>query len=82
MIEGNVLHVYSREAVSIALYTLNRVNIKGDTGKTPYELWFGHAPTIRYFRIFDLVNVISKEMKILDSLMLDVMKEFFLVILL
>jgi transposase InsO family protein len=52
MIERNVLHVYWREVVSIVFYTLNRVNIKGDTSKTPYELWFGHVPTIRYFLIF------------------------------
>lgn len=28
------------------------MHIKGDTNKTPYELWFGHTPTLKYFRIF------------------------------
>jgi hypothetical protein len=28
------------------------VNIKGDTIKNPYEIWFVHAPTIRYFKNF------------------------------
>jgi hypothetical protein len=52
MIKGNVLHICWREVVSTIVYTLNKVNIKGDIGKTPYELWFGHVPTIRYFKNF------------------------------
>lgn len=52
LIEGNVLKIYWREAISTVVYTFNRVHIKGDTGKTPYELWFNHVPTVRYFRIF------------------------------
>jgi len=50
--ETNVPQVYWREAVSTTIYTLNWVQIKGNYGKTPYELWFGHPPTVRYFRVF------------------------------
>lgn len=34
------------------VYTFNRVHIKGEIGKTPYELWLGNTPTLKYFRIF------------------------------
>jgi len=52
MMEANVPQMFWREAVSTAVYTLNRVQIRSNTGKTPYELWFGITPTMRYFRVF------------------------------
>jgi len=52
MMETNVPQVYWREAMSTTVYTLNRVQIKGNSIKTPYELCFGHPPTVRYFRVF------------------------------
>ena len=38
--------------MNTTIYTINKVQIKADTNTTPYELWFGHAPSIKYFRIF------------------------------
>lgn len=52
LIEGNVPKIYWKEAISAVVYTLNKVHIKSDTCKTPYELWFGHVPNVRYFRVF------------------------------
>ena len=31
---------------------MNIVQIRKSTNKPPYELWFGHAPSVKYFRIF------------------------------
>ncbi|GLJ49751.1 hypothetical protein SUGI_1056020 [Cryptomeria japonica] len=50
--EANLPHVYWREAVTTLVYTFNKVHIKGETSKTPHELWFGNTPTLKYFRIF------------------------------
>lgn len=50
--EGNVLKVYWGEAISTAIYTINRVHIKCDTSKTPYDIWFGHVRTVKYFKAF------------------------------
>lgn len=50
--EENLPHVYWRESVNTMVYTFNRVHNKGETGKTPYELWFGNIATLKYFRIF------------------------------
>lgn len=38
MMESKLPHIYWREAVSIIVYTFNKVHIKGETSKTPYEL--------------------------------------------
>ena len=40
------------EAVNTACHTLNRVYFKPDSKKTPYELWKGKKPIVKYFRIF------------------------------
>ena len=42
----------SRVVVNTSVYTLNRVQIRQGMSKTPYELWFGHSPSVKYFRIF------------------------------
>lgn len=52
LMEDNLPHMYWREAVNTSIYTLNRVHIKSETGKTPFELWFGHVPTLKYFNFF------------------------------
>ena len=40
------------EAVNTACHTLNRVYFRPDSKKTPYELWKGKKPIVKYFRIF------------------------------
>ena len=31
---------------------MNRVQVRKDTNKTPYELWFSHSPIVKYFKFF------------------------------
>jgi len=40
------------EAVNTTCHTLNRVYFKPDSKQTPYELWGGKKPVVKYFRIF------------------------------
>ena len=40
------------EAINTACHTVNRVYFRPDTKKTPYELWKGRKPNVKYFRIF------------------------------
>ena len=40
------------EDVNTIVYTMNRVQVRKDTNKIPYELWFSHSLTVKYFRIF------------------------------
>lgn len=60
MIENNFAQTYWREAISTTVYVLNPVQLK-DTNKTPYELWFGHKPTVSYFKIFGSKCFILKD---------------------
>ena len=52
MFENDVSKTFWREVANTTVYTMNKVQIKKGTNKTPYELWFGHAPLVKYFRIF------------------------------
>jgi hypothetical protein len=38
---------YWREAVNTTIYILNRVQIRVNSDKTPYELWFLRAPSVK-----------------------------------
>ena len=40
------------EAVNIACHNLNRAYFRHNTKKTPYELWRGKKPVVKYFRVF------------------------------
>lgn len=40
------------EAVNTTCHTLNQVYFRPDSKKTPYELWRGKKPIVKYFRIF------------------------------
>jgi len=75
MMETNVHQFYWREAMSTVVYTLNWVQIKGNSGKTPYELWFGHPPTVRYFIFFSSKCYIKRD-EDLGKFDEEVMKEY------
>ncbi|XP_042944615.1 uncharacterized protein LOC122278499 [Carya illinoinensis] len=40
------------EAVNTACHIVNRVYPRPNTSKTPYELWKGKKPNVKYFRVF------------------------------
>ena len=43
---------YWREAVSITIRILNKGQLRINSNKTPYELWFGRDPLVKYFKVF------------------------------
>ena len=61
MMEKNVALKYWREAVSTVVYTLNRVQIMKGTNATPFELWYGHSPNVKHFKVFGCKCYILKE---------------------
>ena len=63
MMEKNVALKYWREAISTTVYTLNRVQIKKGTNATPFELWYGHSPNLKHFKVFGCKCYILKESK-------------------
>ena len=52
MLEKKCIKIFWRDVVNTIVYTMNGVQIRQGTNKTPYELWFGHASFVKYFRIF------------------------------
>ncbi|XP_022866044.1 uncharacterized protein LOC111385848 [Olea europaea var. sylvestris] len=40
------------EAINTACHIMNRVYLRPKSDKTPYEIWKGKKPTIKYFRVF------------------------------
>ena len=40
------------EAINTACHMVNRVYFRPSTEKTPYKLWKGRKPNVKYFRIF------------------------------
>ena len=61
MIEKNVAIKYWKEATSIVVHTLNRVQLKKDSNPTPYELWYGYKPNVSYLKVFSSKCYIQKE---------------------
>ena len=43
------------EAVTTAVYLLNRGTTKSVAGKTPYEAWHGRRPSVQHLRVFGCV---------------------------
>jgi transposase InsO family protein len=48
----NLPGIFWGEAVTVAVYTLNRMTTKGNGSKTPYELWVGCTPAVHHLRTF------------------------------
>ena len=52
LFENDEPKTFWREAINTIVYTLNKVQIRKGLEKKPYELWFSHSPSVKYFRIF------------------------------
>ncbi|KAH9753250.1 Integrase catalytic domain-containing protein [Citrus sinensis] len=50
--ENSLSKYFWAEAVNTACYVLNRVLIRPNLNKTPYELWKDRKPNIDYFKVF------------------------------
>lgn len=49
MKEANILDVYWREVIHIAVYILNRGHERVNSSNNPYDLWYGKHITMNYF---------------------------------
>jgi hypothetical protein len=48
----NLAQHFWGEAVNTACHIINRVYLRIETNKTPYEIWRGKKPIVKYFRTF------------------------------
>ena len=61
MFDNDVYKTFWREAVNTTIYTMKEVQIQQGMNKTPYKLWFGHLPSLKYFRIFGSKHYIKRD---------------------
>ena len=48
------------EAVTTAMFILNRSSTKALTGKTPFEAWYGRKPSVSFLRTFGCIGHVRK----------------------
>ena len=48
-------------AVNTTYHIVNKVYLRPKANKTPYELWKGRKPNVRYFKIFGSTCFILKD---------------------
>ena len=66
------------ETVNTTCHTLNRVYFRPNSKKTPYELWRGKKPVIKYFRIFGSDCYILRDRENLEKFDAKSDKRYFL----
>ena len=52
MKDKNISQGFWVEAIHTAVHILNKVYLRPNSDKTPYELWFGRPATIKHFKVF------------------------------
>ncbi|XP_059428598.1 uncharacterized protein LOC132162380 [Corylus avellana] len=63
----NLAQHFWGEAVNTAYHIINRVFLYPTTDKTPYELWRGKKPTVKYFRVFGSKCYILRDRESLEK---------------
>jgi hypothetical protein len=52
MLFKNVKLMFWDDAILCAFYVKNRFPSHVVKNKTPYEMWYGHIPSVRHLRVF------------------------------
>jgi len=55
------------EAVTMAVFILNRAPTKALMGKTPFEAWYGHKPSVSFLWTFGCIGHVRKTKLILTK---------------
>ena len=54
-------------ATQTSCHIINRVHLRKNTKQTPYELWYGRQPNLKYFRVFGSECYVCKDPKQLSK---------------
>jgi hypothetical protein len=57
----NLAQHFWGEAINTTCHIINRVYLKPETSRTPYEIWRGKKPTIKYFWTFGGICYILRD---------------------
>ena len=50
--EAKLSDSFWREVVYTTVYIRDRVQLRVNKDKTPYELWYGRPASVKYFKVF------------------------------
>jgi hypothetical protein len=73
----NLTQHFWGEAVNTACHIINKVYLRPETNKTPYEIWRGKKPTVKYFRTFGSNAISFVTGRILENLIQRATKVYF-----
>jgi hypothetical protein len=57
----NLAQHFWGEVINTACHIINRVYLRPETSKTPYQIWRGKKPTVKYFRTFGSICYILRD---------------------
>jgi hypothetical protein len=57
----NLAQHFWGEVINTACHIINRAYLRPETSKTPYEIWQGKKPTVKYFRTFGSICHILRD---------------------
>jgi transposase InsO family protein len=52
LMDSKLIDIFWKQAVHITVHIQNRVMLRNNTDKTPYELWKGRPTNVKHFRVF------------------------------
>ena len=70
LLDAKLSHNFLAEAISTAVYLRNCYPTKAVDGMTPYEVWYGYKPKVKYLGVFGCdayVHVLKDERSKFDS---------------
>lgn len=65
--EANLMDTFWKEALQTIVYIQNRDIIRFNSGKNPYELWFGRPASVKHFKVFGSKCYIKRDAEDLGS---------------
>jgi hypothetical protein len=82
IMDSKLTDIFWTQAVHTTVHIQNRVMLRNNTNKTPYELWKGRPTNVKHFRVFGRKCYIKREygrMRKFDS-HVDVWKKEYLLV--
>jgi hypothetical protein len=61
LMDYKLTDIFWTQAVHTAVHIQNRVMLRNNTDKTPYELWKGRPANVKHFRVFGSKCYIKRE---------------------
>jgi hypothetical protein len=61
LMDSKLTDIFWTQVVHTTVHIQNRVLLRNNTGKTPYELWKGRPTNVKHFRVFGSKCYIKRE---------------------